>query len=64
MKKLAFYLGTFGLSPFGSKNMIYSSVTLGIYIIGLTYYVNYAYVLLTSLLIIIGYLKLKYNIFS
>ncbi|TRM76405.1 hypothetical protein DJ524_01435 [Sulfolobus sp. D5] len=61
---LAFYLGTFGLSPFGSKNMIYSSVTLGIYIIGLTYYVNYAYVLLTSLLIIIGYLKLKYNIFS
>ncbi len=61
---LAFYLGTFGLSPFGSKNMIYSSVTLGAYIIGLTYYDNYLYTLLSSLLIIIGYLRLKYNIFS
>ncbi|MDT7862359.1 MAG: hypothetical protein RRA45_09120 [Saccharolobus sp.] len=56
---IGFALGTFGLSPFGSKNMIYYSIILGIYIANLTFYNESTYSLLTSLLVIAGYFKLK-----
>ncbi|AGJ63560.1 hypothetical protein [Saccharolobus islandicus] len=56
---ISFSLGVYGLAPFGSKNMIYYSVILGFYIINLVIYDRYLYSLLATLLLIVGYIKLR-----
>jgi hypothetical protein len=56
---ISFSLGVYGLAPFGSKNMIYYSVILGFYIVNLVIYDRYLYSLLATLLLIVGYIKLR-----
>ncbi|WP_218266798.1 hypothetical protein [Saccharolobus shibatae] len=56
---ISFSLGVYGLAPFGSKNMIYYSVILGFYIVNLVIYDKYLYSLFATLLLMVGYVKLR-----
>ncbi|QXJ30841.1 hypothetical protein [Saccharolobus shibatae] len=56
---ISFSLGVYGLAPFGSKNMIYYSVILGFYIVNLVIYDRYLYSLFATLLLMVGYVKLR-----
>ncbi|SAI86741.1 hypothetical protein AB1303_08480 [Saccharolobus solfataricus] len=56
---ISFSLGVYGLAPFGSKNMIYYSVILGFYIINLIIYDRYLDSLLATILLIVGYVKMR-----
>ncbi|BFH72102.1 hypothetical protein SJAV_00460 [Sulfurisphaera javensis] len=57
---LSFSLGVFGLSPFGSKNIIYYSTVLASYIISFFIYQESYYSLVSIVLVLIGYLKIKF----
>ncbi|WP_338599017.1 hypothetical protein V6M85_09075 [Sulfolobus tengchongensis] len=54
-----FSLGIYGLSPLGSKNMIYYSIILALYITNLIVYDRYIYCLISTFLLLLGYFWLR-----